>query len=83
MSSLGIFISAVGWCAMSLAAIAQQPLSSGDVVDKIVRQEQAEVQFLRQYAPLVETYVQYLRPDKQGEAVPDGDKYFLGRADLG
>jgi len=52
------------------------------VVDKIVAQEQAEVGLLRQYAPLVETYIQYLRPDKQLGAVPDGDKYFLGRADL-
>lgn len=83
MGSLRIFISVVAWSAMPLAALAQQPLSPGDVVDKIIRQEQAEVRSLRQYAPLVETYIQYLRPDKQVEAVPDGDKYFLGRAELG
>jgi hypothetical protein len=65
-----------------IAAFAQQPISPSEAVDKIVRQEQVEVQLLRQYSPLVETYIQYLRPDKDLGAVPDGDKYFLGRAGL-
>jgi hypothetical protein len=52
------------------------------VVDKIVAQEQAEVQMLRRYSPLVETYIQSVRPDKELGAVPDGDRYFLGRAEL-
>jgi hypothetical protein len=47
-----------------------------------VTQEQVEMQSLRQYSPLVETYIQNLRPDKHLGSVPDGDKYFLGRADL-
>src|SRR5438477_2380100 len=42
----------------------------------------AEVGLLRQYSPLVETYIQYLRPDNQTGAAPRGDKYFLGRAAL-
>ncbi len=69
--------------AMPMAATAQQPPTVSEVVDKIVRQEQVEVQYLRQFSPLVETYIQNLRPDKQLGAVPDGDKYFLGRAELG
>src|SRR5690349_8404523 len=68
--------------AMPIAARAQQPTTVSEVVDKVVRQEQAEVELLRQYSPLVETYIQNRRPDKQLGAVPDGDKYFLGRADL-
>ena len=68
--------------AMPVATTAQQPLTVSEVVDKIVRQEQVEVQLLRQYSPLVETYIQNIRPDKQLGAVPDGDKYFLGRAEL-
>jgi hypothetical protein len=52
------------------------------VVDKIVTQEQAEVQMLRGYSPLVETYIQTVRPDKELGAVIDGDRYFLGRAEL-
>src|SRR2546425_4446256 len=68
--------------AMPVATTAQQPMTVSEVVDKIVRQEQTEVQLLRQYSPLVETYIQNIRPDKQLGAVPDGDKYFLGRAEL-
>src|SRR3989449_4282306 len=82
MRSLKILPAAVALCVVPLAANAQQPLSPSEAVDKIVAQEQAEVGLLRQYAPLVETYIQYLRPDKQLGAVPDGDKYFLGRAEL-
>jgi hypothetical protein len=66
-----------------VAATPQQPMTASQVVDKIISQEQAEVQLLRQYSPLVETYIQNVRPDKQFMAVPDGDKYFLGRAELG
>jgi Peptidase family M48 len=66
-------------------AVAQQPpagVTHADIVDKIVAQERAEMQLLRQYSPLVETYIQNLRSDGQGGADPDGDKYFLGRAEL-
>jgi len=69
--------------AIPLTASAQQLTSPSEVVvDKIVAQEHEEVDRLRQYSPLVETYIQYLRPDKQAGTVPNGDKYFLGRADL-
>jgi Peptidase family M48 len=60
---------------------AQEP-TVAQVVDKIIAQEQAEVQGLRGYSPLVETYIQFVRPDKELGAVPDGDRYFLGRAEL-
>ena len=60
----------------------QQPLTPEAVLDRIIAQEQAEVGLVRQYSPLVETYVQYIRPDKTTGAAPDGDRYFLGRAEL-
>lgn len=82
MRSLKVLGVALAFGAMPLAATAQQPKVLSEVVDKIVAQEHAEMQSLRQYSPLVETYIQYLRPDKQLGAVPDGDKYFLGRAEL-
>ena len=82
MRSLKILSAALALCAMPLGAKAQQLQSTSQIVDRIVAQEQAEVQLLRQYAPLVETYIQYLRPDNEAEAVPNGDKYFLGRAQL-
>ena len=82
MRSLKILSAALALSAMALGTSAQQPESTGQVLDRIVAQEQAEVQLLRQYSPLVETYIQYLRPDKETVAVPNGDKYFLGRAEL-
>ncbi len=68
--------------AIPLPVAGQQQMTLAQVVDKIVAQEQAEVQSLRQYSPIVETYIQILRPTKAGGAVPNGDKYFLGRAEL-
>ncbi len=83
MRSRKILPAILVFSAMPIATAAQQPPAVSEVVDKIVRQEQVEVQYLRQFSPLVETYIQNLRPDKQLGAVTDGDKYFLGRAELG
>jgi hypothetical protein len=82
MRTLNILTRALALGALPLAAAAQQAPTLSQVLDKIVAQEQVEMQSLRQYSPLVETYIQNLRPDKHLGSVPDGDKYFLGRADL-
>src|SRR5215467_14567028 len=80
-----IFLSSFGIALLGMPALpnagAQEP-TIAQAVDKIVAQEQAEVQVLRQYSPLVETYIQLVRPDKELGAVPAGDRYFLGRAEL-
>src|SRR5260370_1808160 len=68
--------------AMPIAETAQQPTTGSEVVEKIVRQEQAEVQLFSQYSALVETYMQNIRADKQSGRATEGDKYFLGRAEL-
>jgi hypothetical protein len=83
MRSLKILPASLALSTIPTAASAQQTTSVNEVVDKIVSQEQVEVQLLRQYSPLVETYIQNVRADKELGAVPDGDKYFLGRAELG
>lgn len=82
MSSPKSLPAALALLALPFLAGAQQLAPSDELVDKIVAQEQAEIQLLRQFSPLVETYIQYLRLDKQAVVVPDGDKYFLGRARL-
>src|SRR5579863_563517 len=66
---------------MPLRAKAQAS-SVDQVVDRIVTQEKAEMQMLRQYSPLVETYIQMMRPDPKLGPVPAGDRYFLGKAQL-
>ena len=76
----------LAFTAMSVVAAAQKPNTQeptvAQAVDKLIVQEQAEVQTLRGFSPLVETYIQFVRPDKELGAVPDGDRYFLGRAEL-
>jgi peptidase M48-like protein len=73
---------ALAFGVLPLPAAAQEQTTESQVVGKIVAQEQVEMQMLRQYSPLVETYIQSFRPDKHLGSVPEGDKYFLGRAEL-
>ena len=52
------------------------------VIDRVIEREHATVQNLRDYTPIVETYLQNMRPDEKLGAVPNGDRYFLGRIDM-
>jgi hypothetical protein len=63
-------------------APAQQARTMADVIDRVITNENRSIQQIRQYSPLVETYIQNLKPDKDLGYVPAGDKYFLGRADF-
>lgn len=82
MRTLKIFFATLALGATPLAITAQQQPTVTQMVDKIVSQEQAEMQSLRQYSPIVETYIQMFRQDKELGPVPNADKYFLGRAEL-
>src|SRR3989440_4247578 len=53
-----------------------------DVIDRVITNENRVIQQIRQYSPMVETYIQNQRPDKDLGYTPAGDKYFLGRADF-
>src|SRR5580693_3849708 len=62
---------------------ADTPNSALDqIVDRIISTEQTEMNSLKPFTPLVETYIQNLRGDANLGSVPAGDKYFLGRAIL-
>lgn len=82
MSGLKVLSVVVALSVLPFIASGQQVVSSSEILDKVLAQEQAEIQLLRQYSPLVETYIQYLRLDNNSEPLPAGDKYFLGRAKL-
>jgi hypothetical protein len=75
-------VAALLFAASPFTAPAQQPSLQSELEDKIAAREGDEMRFIRQYSPLVETYIQTLRQDKQLGEIPDGDKYFLGRADF-
>ncbi len=82
MRRLSVWLLVFMFGALPLCA-AQQPSNALDqVLDRIISQEREEVKMIRGYSPMVETYVQLLAPDKTLGTVPNGDKYFLGRAKL-
>src|SRR5215470_2089895 len=84
MRAFGILPVVLTIVAISRAACAQESSSptQSEVLDKIIAQERAEMESLRRYSPLVETYIQLRRPDKDAGVAPRADKYFLGRAVL-
>jgi hypothetical protein len=53
------------------------------VVDRAIEREHALMDMLKTRTPLVETYLQNLKPDPQLGPVPKEDHYFLGRMDMG
>ncbi len=63
-------------------ASAEQPRTMEDVVNRVVNNENHLYGKMKEYSPLVETYIQNLKPDKELGEVPGGDKYFLGKADF-
>src|SRR5229473_4322895 len=64
------------------AAAADQPRTMEEVVNRVVNNENHLYGKIKEYSPLVETYIQNLKPDKELGEVPSGDKYFLGKADF-
>ena len=51
-----------------------------EVLDRVITNENRLNNQISKYQPLVETYIQNLKPDKDLGFTPAGDKYFLGRA---
>jgi hypothetical protein len=68
--------------AAAQAAAMAPPTTMDQVVDRAVVREHALMDMLKNRTPLVETYLQNLKPDPQLGAVPSQDHYFLGRLDL-
>jgi len=60
-------------------AAAEAGASIDEVLDAVVAREHELGRMLEQYQPLVETYLQTVRPDPTLGTVPISDKYFLGR----
>jgi Peptidase family M48 len=56
--------------------------SFSEALDRIVEREHAFVAQMRGRHPLVETYIQNMKNDKELGEVPTSDHYFLGRLDL-
>src|SRR6266849_177894 len=58
------------------------PASFNDVLDRIVQREHLFLAQMRHMRPMIETYLQDLKNDKDGNSSPVKDEYFLGRLDM-
>jgi hypothetical protein len=60
----------------------QQPASMTDTINRIIARERFEITTIRKYTPLIETYIQEMRPDDVVGTTPFRDHYFIGQANL-
>src|ERR1700687_589537 len=64
----------------SIPLFAGAPKSNPDhAIDRIIANERALSITMRNYSPMVETYLQRMQPDTALGYVPSEDRYFLGR----
>jgi hypothetical protein len=63
------------------AGAASTVTTADQAIDLIIAREHDEISVIRQYNPIVETYVQDMKPDAEMGIVPVKDHYFLGQAD--
>ena len=80
MRILKVVLGVLALSALPLHAADSPNSALNQIVDRIVTTEQAEMNSLKPFTPLVETYIQNLRGDSNLGSVPAGDRYFLGRA---
>jgi len=57
-------------------------LTLNDVLDRVVQREHLFMAQMRHMHPMVETYLQDLKNDSDGNPIPVKDQYFLGRLDM-
>ena len=56
--------------------------SQNALIDKSIVREKEVIKTLKERTPLVETYIQNMKPDKVLIQVPESDQHFLGRVDF-
>ena len=56
-----------------------QTMTFSQAVDRTIAKEHQLLELMANLSPLVETYIQIMRPDRQLGMVPVKDEYFLGR----
>lgn len=73
----------VALCLLWAAPAASEPPSSLDrVLDAVIANERDVAASLERWSPLVETYVQTVKPDNQVGTKPVSDHYFFGRLEM-
>jgi hypothetical protein len=57
-------------------------VASNVLIDSAIRQEQRLIVLMRNFKPIIETYIQEEKSDSESATSPKGDDYFLSRLDL-
>jgi hypothetical protein len=66
----------------STPAAAGPVVTVDQAIDRITAREREQIATFRRFSPIIETYIQEMKSDKDMGAVPVKDHYFLGQADL-
>ena len=66
----------------SSTATPRKTLNFDEFVDATIRQERNLTNLMRNFKPIVETYVQEQKPDPKTGSAPRSDDYFLSRLDM-
>jgi hypothetical protein len=65
------------------AVVTAGPVTTVDqAIDRVIAREHEEIATIRRFNPVIETYIQDMKPDKEMGTMPVRDHYFLGQADL-
>jgi hypothetical protein len=64
------------------AATAAPVKTIDQATDRVIAREHDEVATIQRFSPVIETYIQDMKPDKNMGAIPVGDHYYLGQAEL-
>ncbi|HEU5453346.1 MAG TPA: M48 family metalloprotease [Terriglobales bacterium] len=76
----GLLLALSAFAAPSTAAdIPPSATTFDQAVDRMLAREQQLVKTMEQYSPLVETYIQNMRSDRDLGQTPASDNYYLGR----
>jgi hypothetical protein len=65
-----------------LSATRKPTPAQNALIDKAIVREKTVIKTVKDRAPLVETYIQNMRPDQLLGQVPDSDQHFLGRVEF-
>lgn len=64
------------------AQASSSSISLNEAINNVIRREREEDETIRHYDPIVETYLQEVKPDQEFGEVPVRDYYFLGQGNL-
>src|SRR5713101_4936784 len=74
--------SADGENSQATAQVALTAPKLEEIIDRFIGQEKDEIEALDHFSPIIETYIQQVKPDEKLGLVPKSDFYLLGQADF-